>query len=506
MGVFYYANGSTYEGEWKAGKKHGYGVFIDENGKANYAYYLKDRVERKILISNTLLETLIKADNKRKDTFIEYSRDSNLVNSPIKPFRSQANRVRSTNPRLTTNNLNNDALNTRTNPPQNRNQSDIVNETNNNLNQEVNGGRTEVEETSKVENEDSNIGKRETNNTQHDEVMEIFTTIEKSDSILKMSPEEIEEFRKKNLYFDILKINDFITDEGRRRIQVRLCETLLRHHSDLKRWYKIYAMRNKKQYEEGFFMSFSSLVQLLIDTRLLNGRLNEANLGRILTGYGERDFELYYIEQSVKNKIDLMKRYDFNKPKQISQATLSYDGNGDEVGEVLKKKNTSISISQKARILSNYEKNSFSLETGNNISFEQKIKQILVDKYETKKSRNMSAVNPDKVILMRGFVNALVRAVHLKTGSINKLPEKVHSLFTERINPIISGKIRPKPIIGDDSAILKRSSKISILYDAQLRELYEMSKSLKCMYIKGDFLDLKSFMNIMIVRASIVIF
>lgn len=64
------------------------------------------------------------------------------------------------------------------------------------------------------------------------------------------------------------------------KCKVRLCEVLLRHHSDLKSWYKRLASQVKPEYEEGFFLDFRTFFKLLVDTRMVNGRLNFSSLLR----------------------------------------------------------------------------------------------------------------------------------------------------------------------------------------------------------------------------------
>jgi hypothetical protein len=48
LGVFYYANGATYEGEFHANKKHGYAVYTDENGVITKAIFDSDRIAKVI--------------------------------------------------------------------------------------------------------------------------------------------------------------------------------------------------------------------------------------------------------------------------------------------------------------------------------------------------------------------------------------------------------------------------------------------------------------------------
>lgn len=42
--MFYYANGSKYEGYWKDNMKEGYAFYTDENGKNSLILFNKDRM------------------------------------------------------------------------------------------------------------------------------------------------------------------------------------------------------------------------------------------------------------------------------------------------------------------------------------------------------------------------------------------------------------------------------------------------------------------------------
>ena len=48
LGVFYYANGATYEGEFLDNKKNGYAVYTDENGVIIKAVFENDRITKVI--------------------------------------------------------------------------------------------------------------------------------------------------------------------------------------------------------------------------------------------------------------------------------------------------------------------------------------------------------------------------------------------------------------------------------------------------------------------------
>ena len=56
LGVFYYSDGSMYEGQWKGNKKHGYAVFTDEKGVSVYGYYENDRLKRQLFLFDIIYD------------------------------------------------------------------------------------------------------------------------------------------------------------------------------------------------------------------------------------------------------------------------------------------------------------------------------------------------------------------------------------------------------------------------------------------------------------------
>ena len=59
FGKFFYANGATYEGQWKLNKKWGYALFIDENGLGKYGYFNNDRMIREIYVMDVLFDIYV---------------------------------------------------------------------------------------------------------------------------------------------------------------------------------------------------------------------------------------------------------------------------------------------------------------------------------------------------------------------------------------------------------------------------------------------------------------
>lgn len=345
LGIFYYANGATYEGEWFENYKEGYAVFVDENGQAMYGFYKKDRLVRRIYVASTLLETLIKkqvvnyGNQNEGREFFDNSKDENMLNNP--EFFDQ---------------------------------DDSINVNNNN-----NKSIEEIPEP--IQKENSSFSG--------------ISEVKKPESAKKK--EEINEIEdplkslKNNLYMKIVKVKDFIHDEGREKVKKKLCEVLLRHHSRVKDWYRIYSEKNSKEYEEGFFVTVSGFWQLLIDTRLINGRLNYVSFCRLISSYAMRDFEIKYDEKKVKGQIELMKKYDFEERNDLFKHKEEPDFGAKESNSFF--------------IDSQVEEEE-GLRVDNEIN--EKIKFVLVENYIEKKKKSGNIMKDDKVLLQRFFINALI--------------------------------------------------------------------------------------------------
>lgn len=66
FGIFFYANGARYEGEWFENMKHGYACFISEDEKVSYHLFDRNKSVKDITVKKDLLETLIEQDRIEK--------------------------------------------------------------------------------------------------------------------------------------------------------------------------------------------------------------------------------------------------------------------------------------------------------------------------------------------------------------------------------------------------------------------------------------------------------
>ncbi len=143
---------------------------------------------------------------------------------------------------------------------------------------------------------------------------------------------------------------------------------MLRWHSQLKVWYHQCTAMNDKEYEEGFFMDLSAFWKFINNNRLINGKANLANVSRLLSKYGEKEFSLHFDEAKLKDEIELIQKYDFESSEIENE-------------------------------LSRYDDNSY---------VSSKIEGLLMDEQLYQKKRAKNQYNSERILLFRTFVNGIV--------------------------------------------------------------------------------------------------
>jgi hypothetical protein len=224
------------------------------------------------------------------------------------------------------------------------------------------------------------------------------------------------------------------------------------------------------------------------------------NFGRLFACYGQRDFSLEYSPEAIEEHIELIGLYDHDKSKQESMATLDDTKNVSQFTGATEHNQSEQDISvQMERPVSQISPKKRK-EGKNGFSFSDRIRELLLRKYETRKSRKENCCDPMKVLLHRHFVNALIRAIHLKTGSITNLPSKIDKYVRTRMNPIIVKEIRPKVIIGDDKRIVERSKRVMAKFEQQFAEIYGAFALMKGPLQVNDTMDLYTLLHLLKVK------
>ena len=146
---------------------------------------------------------------------------------------------------------------------------------------------------------------------------------------------------------------------------------MLRYHSHLKIWYSACASINDQEYEEGFFMDQGSLWKFITNNRLNNGKLNTGSLCRLLSKYGQKEFDLHFHANRLQEEINLIMKYDFES-SEIESELSRFDDAEYMAG---------------------------------------KIEGLLLEDFTYTKKRRLNQYNPSKILLFRSFVNALIRSI-----------------------------------------------------------------------------------------------
>ena len=242
---------------------------------------------------------------------------------------------------------------------------------------------------------------------------------------------------KLNPYTKFINIDDQIGNMPKGKpLLDKICEVLLRHNSSIKTWFKIYSKRlagNEEEFKDGFFMRLNSFHKFLNDNRLVNGKLSLIHFNRCF-------------EQGYKNRFLL----DYNKPylnKLICEVKkMDWDANTDLEITNGQQSDKQKDIAQEAKYLEEYgQERIFAADVN----------------------------NPDRPMLLRHFVDAIVRALYLKNSGFANFPTFQEHMLANRVGPIMSNKMRPKQIISDEEAILEKAKKIIDHYTIKFRKIYD---------------------------------
>lgn len=117
-------------------------------------------------------------------------------------------------------------------------------------------------------------------------------------------------------------------------------------------------------------MDQGSLWKFIVNNRLNNGKANTVNLSRLLAHYGQKEFDLHFHANKLKEEIDLIQKYDFES-SEIENELSRFDDPQYMSG---------------------------------------KIESLLLEDYIYNQKRKHNMYNPSKILLFRSFINALIRS------------------------------------------------------------------------------------------------
>lgn len=245
----------------------------------------------------------------------------------------------------------------------------------------------------------------------------------------------------------------------KQKIKVQVCEVLLRHHSNLKKWYRELAASVTPGYEEGFFLDFQTFFQILIDTRMVNGRLTLASLCRYLKEHVWN----YSSKQMLNVKFDKKHVfYQFYLAKikahkhQIGISSTNLDSKFKKKFEASGQKINSYTEVTEENSTKQGGNDPSSQLIGSSEFLKPNLRDYFLEKYSSLilESKCIEEVNPP--LLFSDFINCLLMAVHIKSGSIQGLAGYFNNYMKKRFLPIMGKVIRPKILMGDETTILRR--------------------------------------------------
>ena len=109
------------------------------------------------------------------------------------------------------------------------------------------------------------------------------------------------------------------------------------------------------------------------------------------------------------------------------------------------------------------EKSRFSNEksTASENGFEDpNITDFFLHKYSALIEDNLSIEEVNPPLMFSDFINCILMAVHIKSGSIKRLSTHLSNYMKKRFLPIMNKQLRPKILIGDQAVILRRGKAV----------------------------------------------
>jgi len=119
-------------------------------------------------------------------------------------------------------------------------------------------------------------------------------------------PDEVEA----NPYDNMLEISDLFAEEDFEQVAAEIVEVknlLLRHHANLKLWYRNYSLKQQTNVEESFALTSKMFWKMLRDTRVLSPKVTIAAFNRLFLQGAKNDFSLGTSQNNLRKKIYLAK-------------------------------------------------------------------------------------------------------------------------------------------------------------------------------------------------------
>jgi len=232
-------------------------------------------------------------------------------------------------------------------------------------------------------------------------------------------PEEIE----LNPYDNMLEISDLFVEEDFDQVSGEILEVknlLLRHHANLKLWYRNYSLKQQTNVEESFALTSKMFWKMLRDTKVLSPKVTIAAFNRLFLQGAKNDFALQTSQNNLRKKLYLAKRDYIDTLPESEQAGLELEAIQEE--------------------------------------------ELFVS--DTK----LDVHDENRVIFFRHFVDGLVRVAYLKYGGFPNFAKKIEQVLN-KIKSSLENKKKPKSQVEEEHILVRVRGMTEQLKD-RLKEIF----------------------------------
>ena len=267
-GVFYYANGAKYEGEWKGNLKHGFARFTEDSGEVKFCGFVNDKnpQQQAVLLENNVnMGNSIQLEGVENETMEENKRDITILGDK--------------------------SLNIEIIDGASIIKSEIVGDSNSKI--------TKTDGVSLEKGDKSprkGLGKK------------------------KDQPETVKPVKKAiveiNIFYKLMNMTDIFkesNDTSVVAIMKNATNMLLRHNPALKKYYKYYAGvgvvfdENTFETEVHFALTLQKFWKMMRDIRIMTPRLSLSTINRLILQGAKSNYSMKTPQDHLVKKLDLLK-------------------------------------------------------------------------------------------------------------------------------------------------------------------------------------------------------
>ena len=172
-------------------------------------------------------------------------------------------------------------------------------------------------------------------------------------------------------------------------------------------------------YKSGYFMTMKDYWNFIKDNRLINGTLSLVNFNRVFNQGAMNQLLLDFDRVHIAKVVEDCKTIDFECAQNVEEDEEEEDEEDKE----------------------NKPKDE---QTTFNTGFDKLVTESNYTKRFLKEEKS-----PERPMLLRHFVDALVRTIYLKNEGWKNFPYYLNNLLETRIKPVMNEELKPREIIPD---------------------------------------------------------